>query len=166
MLSKLWNCMCADKYAHEAALLLRFVLGVIFLWHGYDKVFVKGLPAITGFLGSLGFPLPSVFAIILSYGELVFGAMLIVGLLTHLAAKYAAIIAVVAFFTVHMKNGFAVSSGGYEFIILIFAVSVSVLVNGAGKYSIDAMYLGKGGNLCNDCDHKHEGTCGCGCDKK
>jgi putative oxidoreductase len=38
-----------------------------------------------------------------------------------------------------MANGFSVSGGGYEFIILIFAASVSLLASGAGRYSIDAM---------------------------
>ncbi len=166
MLSKLWNCACADRYGDAASLVLRSVLGVIFLWHGYDKVFVKGIPAITGFLGSLSFPMPSIFAYILSYGELVFGLMLIIGLLTHLAAKYATVVAIVAFFAVHMKNGFAVGAGGYEFIILIFAAAVSILVNGAGRYSVDAMYFGKGKNMCAACDHNHEGTCNCGCNKK
>jgi putative oxidoreductase len=159
------NCACGQKWADVAPLVLRAALGTVFLWHGYDKVFVKGVPAITGFLGSLGFPLPALFASILAYGELISGALLILGLLTHWSAKFATVVAVVAFFTVHIKNGFSIGDGGYEFIMLIFAAAVSILLTGAGKYSLDAMWLKK---MCALCNHSHgtDGTCRCGCGKK
>jgi putative oxidoreductase len=120
-------------------LVLRVVLGLIFAWHGYDKVFVKGTPAIAGFLGSLGIPLPDVMVYFLAYGELIGGILLILGLLTFWVSLVDIVIATVAFLTVHMTKGFVVSDGGYEFIILIFAASVSLLVSGAGRYSIDAL---------------------------
>ncbi len=143
----MWNlittCVLADKLRDVAPLALRLALGAIFAWHGYDKVFVKGMPAIAGFLGSLGFPMPQVFAYILGYGELIFGLLLVFGLLTALSARFMLIIALVAFFTVHMGNGFAVSSGGYEFIVLIGAAALSLTVSGAGKYSLDAVWMAK-----------------------
>lgn len=89
--------------------------------------------------------MPGVFAYILAYGELVFGAMMIIGLLTHWVAKYHVIVALVALFTVHISKGFFVSSGGYEFILLILAASLAILFSGPGKYSVDKMFLGKGG---------------------
>ncbi|MCR4325459.1 MAG: DoxX family protein [Patescibacteria group bacterium] len=143
MWSKLKNCDCAGALAAWAPLVLRVALGVIFLWHGYDKVFSTGIAGVSGFLGSLGFPIPTLFAYILAYGELIAGVLLILGLFTHWAAKFATIVAVVAFFTVHMKNGFSAAQGGYEYIMLIFAASVSVLIAGAGKYSLDEMWCKK-----------------------
>jgi len=143
MLNKLMACTCADKWTDIAPLVLRVALGVIFTWHGYDKVFTKGIAGITGFLDSLGFPLPSLFAYILSYGELIFGLFLIVGLLTHWSAKYAIVVGLVAWFMVHLSNGFSVAGGGYEFIMLITAAAVSLMITGPGKYSIDAMWLKK-----------------------
>lgn len=137
------TCVLADKLRDAAPLVLRLALGAIFVWHGYDKVFIKGMPAISGFLGSLGFPMADVFAYILGYGELLFGIMLVLGLLTALAARYMLVIAIVAFFTVHMSKGFAVSGGGYEFIVLIGAAALSLAVTGAGKYSLDALWVNK-----------------------
>ena len=167
MFSKLVHCSCTKKYGDLASLIMRVVLGVIFVWHGYDKIFVKGLPAITGFLGTLSFPLPAVFAYILSYGELLAGLLLIIGLFTHWAAKFVAIVALVAFFTVHLKNGFSVGNGGYEYVILIFAAAISILANNARKYSVDSMIF-KSKKVCDYCGHTHNttGTCNCNCDKK
>lgn len=140
MLNKLLGCSCADSWGDAAKLILRLALGAVFFMHGYQKIFTMGIPGVTGFLDSLGFPMAVAFAYILAYGELVFGALLILGLLTHWAAKFAGIVAIVAFFTVHMSKGFFVGTGGYEFIILIFAAAVSVMVTGAGKYSLDAIW--------------------------
>jgi putative oxidoreductase len=140
MFKSLMQCSCFDKCHDTALLVLRVALGAIFVYHGYDKVFVTGIPGVTGFLGGmLHFPAPVFFAYVLSYGELIAGGLLIVGLFTHWAAKYAVIIGAVAFWTVHMDKGFAIAKGGYEFIMLITAAAIAVLVMGAGKYSLDAL---------------------------
>jgi putative oxidoreductase len=144
MLNNVLNCDCGGRCRDWAPLVLRIALGIIFAWHGYDKIFSTGIPGVQGFLGSLGIPLPELMAYILAYGELIFGLLLVVGLFTHWAAKFATIVAIVAFFTVHLPNGFSVGNGGYEFIMLIFAAAVSVLITGAGKYSLDAMWWKKG----------------------
>lgn len=140
---KLLYTKCSEKWADIGPLVLRVALGAIFLWHGYDKVFVKGIPAITGFMGSLGLPMPELMAYLLSYGELITGILLILGLLTYWAAKIDAFIALVALFTVHINKGFSVGDGGYEYIMLILAASIAILVSGAGKYSLDAHLMKK-----------------------
>lgn len=137
------SCKCAGWCGEWAPLILRVALGIVFLWHGADKVFTAGMPAVAGFLGSIGIPLSGLMAYVLSYGEILAGLLLILGLFTHWSAKFATIVAAVAFFAVHLKNGFAIGNGGYEYIMLIFAAAVSVMVTGAGKYSLDAMWLKK-----------------------
>lgn len=141
IVNKLITCVYAQELKDVPQLALRIALGAIFAWHGWDKVATKGVEGVAGFLGSLGFPLPMLFSYILSYGELIAGVMLIVGAFTHLAAKYATIVAIVALVLVHAKNGFNVATGGYEFILLILAASISLEVTGAGKYSLDATTL-------------------------
>lgn len=146
MWNKMMHCDCTDKWRDVAPLFLRLALGAIFLFHGYQKIFLMGMPAVSGFLGSLGIPLPDIMAYVLAYGELIGGAFMILGLLTHWVSKFNIIVALVAFFTVHVANGFFVSpvAYGFEFIMLIGAASVSMLITGAGKYSLDAVWLHKG----------------------
>lgn len=143
MLNKLLNCDCGERFADIGPLVLRVALGAIFVWHGYDKVFTAGIGNVSGFLGGLGIPLPGIMAYILAYGELIGGILLILGLFTHWAAKFALVVGLVALFTVHLKNGFSVGNGGYEYIMLITAAAISVLITGAGKYSLDAMWRKK-----------------------
>lgn len=126
-----------SRWSEYAPLVLRVALGVVFAWHGYDKIFSTGIPGVSGLLDGLGFPLPTLFAYVLAYGELIAGILLIVGFFTHWAAKFAVIVAIVAFSTVHVSKGFSIAQGGYEYIMLIFAAAVSVLITGAGKYSLD-----------------------------
>lgn len=127
-----------EKYADLAPLVLRVLLGLILFVHGWQKLTEMGVDGTAGFLGSLGFPIPAVFAVILIAVEVLGGIALILGIFTHIAAKLALLVALFAFFVVHVKNGFFIQNGGYEFIILIFGAAFSLMMTGAGKYSLDA----------------------------
>jgi len=133
----LLHCNCGPKAASLASLFLRVVVGVIFLVHGWQKL-QGGIGGTAGFLGSLGFPAPEFFAVLLIAAEIVGGALLIIGLLTHWAAKLLAFVALVALVTVHLSRGFFVSGGGYEFILLLLAATLAVMAVGGGKWSVDA----------------------------
>lgn len=129
-------CSCAKKWGNLAPFILRLTTGLVFLVHGLIKL-SGGVAGTAGFLTMLGFPLPGVLAVLLIAGEVLGGAALILGLMTHWAAKVTAFIALVAFFTVHLKNGFLIGAGGYEFIIMLFAASLSLMITGPGAWSID-----------------------------
>ncbi|MBP9817038.1 MAG: DoxX family protein [Candidatus Pacebacteria bacterium] len=130
------DCSCVSRWNGIAPLILRVSVGLIFAMHGWQKL-QGGLGQTAGFLDSLNFPAPEVFAFVLIAAELVGGIMLILGLFTHWVAKILAIVAVVAFATVHATKGFFISGGGYEFILLILAVSVALIFLGPGKFSLD-----------------------------
>ena len=50
---------------------------------------------------------------------------------------------VVAIFSVHINNGLFMSNNGYEFGLALLAASVSLLLSGAGKASVDALIAKK-----------------------
>ncbi len=131
------HCNCGPKFAALSALFLRVVVGVIFLVHGWQKL-EGGVGGTAGFLATLGFPAPEFFAVLLIAAEVIGGALLIIGLLTHWAAKILAIVALVALVTVHLTNGFSLAGGGYEYILLILAATLSIMATGGGRWSVDA----------------------------
>jgi putative oxidoreductase len=150
MMKNMLGCGCSKTWGDVALLIMRVALGLIFVYHGWDKIGTQGMDAVAGFLGSIGFPFSMLFAYILAYGELIAGIMLIAGAFTHWAAKFCVIVATVAFFLVHMKGGFSINGGGYEYIMLIFAASFSLMTTGAGKYSLDGTALKEYACCCTD----------------
>ena len=43
----------------------------------------------------------------------------------------------VAIVTVHLEHGLFMSNNGYEFALILLATSISLMVSGAGKLSLD-----------------------------
>lgn len=122
--------------------ILRLVLGVIMAYHGYLKLFVKGaLPATAQFFAQIGIPLASYAAVLVAFLEFAGGLLLILGLLTRWVSVLLIVEMLVAFFKVHLRQGFFITpqAYGYEFILLILAVLVFVLINGSGSFSLGKM---------------------------
>jgi len=123
--------------------LLRVVLGVIFTYHGYGKLFVKGaLPGTAQFLSAIGIPFANYAAVLIAFVEFFGGIALILGIFTRWASVLLMLEMLVALFKVHLKQGFFIAppAYGYEFILLILAVLVAVIVNGAGKLSAGKLF--------------------------
>ena len=131
----MWRC--GEKWQDLAPLLLRIAIGVVFIANGYKKVIDMGRVNVAGFLGSLGVPLPLFFAYVVSYVELLGGAALILGLLTHWASKLLAINMLAALFLMHITKGIFVTNGGYELVLALLAGTLSLMITGAGKWSVD-----------------------------
>ena len=121
-------------------LLLRVVLGVVFLAHGINHVFRGGKIAGTGrWFESLGMKPGVLHAWLASLTEIGAGALLIVGLLTPLAAAGVVGTMVVAWITNHLKNGFFIfrPGEGYEYVMTLTLVGLGVAGLGAGEWSLD-----------------------------
>lgn len=129
-----------DKFRDLAPLVLRLATGAVFIAHGYPKL-MGGVDGVAGFLGQLGFPLPELFAVILIAVELGGGILLILGLMTRWVAKFLVVVSAVALFLVHLPDGVATAFGEYEFVLLLLAACVSLVITGAGKYSLDRALL-------------------------
>ena len=136
--------MAKNNFNQWSLAFLRAVFGFVFAYHGYLKLFAPG-----GFAGTVSFfamikiPLPLYSALIVSVVEFAGGIFLIFGMVTKLSSLLLLIDMLVAFFMVHMKNGFLISKGGFEFVIILIAGLVIILVNGAGKISVGKLFKNK-----------------------
>ena len=130
--------MTHAPWNHRALLLLRAALGLVFVLHGWQKLTVFGLTGLSGYLAQTGMPLPTVNAAILITVELAGGLALIAGLGTRIVSALLAFTMAVAVALVHLPNGFFAQNNGYEFPLTLMLVLLSLVMSGAGAYSIDA----------------------------
>lgn len=125
-------------------LLLRLVLGADFLAHGLQKTF--GLFGGGGFAGAAavakgaGFEPAWLWGAVLALTELLGGLAVLLGFYTRVAAGMLAFTMAVAIVEVHLALGFFNSNGGFEFPLMLFAVSLALVLSGSGPYSLDTWF--------------------------
>ena len=117
-------------------LVIRVVLGVVFLAHGTEKL--GDLQGTEQFFASLDIPAPALMAPLATFTEVIGGGLLIVGLLTPLVGVALAINMLVAGITVHAGSGFFVADGGYELVLVLGAAALGIAAAGPGRLSLDA----------------------------
>jgi len=131
-----------DRLQPLALLVLRVVLGVIMIGHGYPKVF-GGLAHHVETVSKLG--LPGWLAYFSAAAEFLGGIMVILGLFTRCAALAILIDMAVAIWKVHWKNGL-LGNGGYQFPLSLAAIAFALMFLGAGAISIDGVLRRKSGS--------------------
>ena len=124
-----------------ALLVLRVVLGGVFVAHGAQKLFGwfggQGLKGTADFFDQIGLKPGSVMAPLAGAVEFGGGLLVLAGLLTRLGAVGLAGTMVVAIAKVHGKNGFFAQNGGYEYNLSILGMAAALVLAGAGEYSVD-----------------------------
>ena len=124
-----------------ALMILRAGLGMMIFVHGYNKAFRGGKLAGTGrWFESMGMRPGKVHATLAAGTEMGVGVLLVVGLLTQLAAAGLIALMVVAFWTVHRDKGFMITGEGWEYVALIAVMSLVAAVLGPGAISLDAEF--------------------------
>lgn len=121
---------------------LRGVIGLVFLMHGYQKLFVMGIDGVTGYLARVGVPMPGISAVVVTIAELAGGAAILLGLFTRLAAAALAFDMLVAILAVRLGGGFFAPRGP-EFELALLGGCLTLALMGAGGVSLDRTFAGR-----------------------
>lgn len=128
------------KFNDCALPMLRIVTGLILIPHGCQKAFGwfggAGFTRFTQIFDSIGYKPGAVWLSIIIFVELVGGLCLVLGLFTRVAALLVGLFMVNAIWTLWAK-GFFWTAGGWEYSLLILAVSLVFMVRGGGSCSLD-----------------------------
>ncbi len=131
-----------------AGLILRVGLGMVIFAHGAQKLF--GWFGGFGFDGTMGFftqkmGLPWLVAFLVIIGESLGSFGLIIGFLTRFTAASFVVIMIGAIAMVHWPQGFFMnwfgqqSGEGFEYHLLVIAMSAALVVIGGGKWAVDGV---------------------------
>lgn len=121
-----------------ALAVLRAVVGLVFIAHGAQKLFVFGLGGVIGAFEGMGVPLASLVGPAVALLEFVGGFALIAGLFTRVASLGLAINMVGAITLVHVSAGFFLPNGA-EFALMLLGALVAIALAGPGRFALDAL---------------------------
>lgn len=127
-------------------LITRLTLGLILFPHGAQKML--GLFGGYGFSGTMGFltdnmHLPWIIGFLVIIIEFIGSLSLIAGFASRIWSALITILFIGIILTSHLDNGFFMNwfgnqkGEGYEYHLLIIGLSLTVIINGSGKYSVD-----------------------------
>ncbi|WP_028390926.1 DoxX family protein [Bacillus cihuensis] len=126
-------------------LIIRLVIGVLFIGHGAQKLFGwfggYGLKGTGGWFESIGMKPGVTMALFAGLAELIGGLLFALGLLTPLAGIMIAGTMLMAIVKVHAPNGLWATVNGYEYNLTLLAVAIGIALVGPGQYALDSFLL-------------------------
>jgi putative oxidoreductase len=129
-------------------LLLRGVVGPLFVGHGTQKLFGwfggHGIEGTSGFFENLGLRPGKRHATAAGFSEAAGGALLTLGAFTPLAQAMVTGTMVTAIRKVHAPNGPWVTANGYEYNLTLIALTAALTETGPGRPSVDSALFGDG----------------------
>jgi len=121
-----------EKISAFAPLPIRLMAGIAFIIHGLPKF--ENLQGTQGFFASVG--IPADLALLIGLLEVIGGILLILGIVTRITSILFIIEMIGAVLIVKAGNSFT-GEGGYEVDLLLMAISISLLLSGPGRLSIE-----------------------------
>ena len=122
-------------------LLLRTAVGGTMIAHGIKHG--RSIDGTAGWFGSIGFRHPKAQAKASAVVEVAAGSAILVGAATPVAAAAVVATMAVAAQSVHVRNGFFITSEGWEYVANLAVAAVSLAAIGPGRVSVDRV-LGLG----------------------
>lgn len=124
-----------------ALALLRLMLGAVFMAHGVQAIFLKGLGPLTAQFKAWQVPLPLLSAPLVATLELAGGLLIVLGLGARpLALALAGVMAGAIYFA-HWGHDFF-GSTGMELPLVMLVSALAIAIGGPGKPSFDQMTSG------------------------
>lgn len=124
-------------------LILRLVLGLVFVGHGSQKMFGwfagSGLKGTTGWIEKMGFRPAWFWGLMAGLTEFGGGVLLALGLLSPLGSLGVISAMLIAIFKVHWTKGFWNTKGGIEFPLVNLTAALALGLLGPGAWSFDAV---------------------------
>jgi putative oxidoreductase len=126
---------------NKGVLVLRLVVGLLFIGHGMQKLFGwfggDGIAGFAASVGKAGIEPALLWAYMEAGAELTAGLLLVLGLLTPLAAALLIADMLVAILKVHASKGLWAQFGGFEYNLVLMALLVVIGLIGPGLYALD-----------------------------
>jgi len=120
--------------------LMRIVTGALLLPHGSQKLFGLfggNINQTAAFFSKVGIEPALPLAYVTGSIEFFGGLLLVLGLLTRIAAASVIAIMAVAIISVHLKNGYFWTSLGFEYPLMWALFALAIFIRGGGKFSLD-----------------------------
>lgn len=123
--------MIYEKLTQYGPFPIRIIAGIAFILHGLPKL--SNLPGTEDFFANM-VGLPPTLALPVGLLEVIGGIALLVGFLTRIASILFIIEMIGSTIVAKLPKGFV---GGYELDLLLIAISISLILTGPGRLSIE-----------------------------
>jgi putative oxidoreductase len=133
-----------SRFTPYAPLLLRLIIGFTFVMHGIPKV--QSPSFFASYVATLGFPVPTFLAIVVTFLEALGGLLLMVGFGTRWIALFEIIEMTITTLVVKLPAYGFIAPGsapgtGAELDLLLLVGALVILILGPGEFSLDKNML-------------------------